>query len=351
MKITNHWFWKGLLLIAIIQADAKTLVVPNQYKKIKLALKKAVEGDTIFVKKGVYRENIKMIKGLCIIGEDKKTTILNGRRRGPVILAEDQCLIQGFTITNGLSGISCENVAPRILDNIIFDNKGSGIQCVISLPRILNNIIIANRWHGIQCEGAKSLNTAIENNIIGDNGYSGIYCSNKSQILIQNNIIFKNRRYGIYCDETSKKTLILYNDFFNNRFPYSTHTTVSLQKNFSKDPLFVDPFNFNFLLQKLSPCQKAGRNNVNIGLLTSEALNEQTSDFDNDGVLDKEDLMPTVAEDKDGHEDQDGVPDYDNDQDGIFDVQDKCPNKAETFNGYLDEDGCPDEDMMMNRIN
>ena len=52
------------------------------------------------------------------------------------------------------------------------------------------------------------------------------------------------------------------------------------------------------------------------------------SDFDQDRALDVDDKCPRVAEDIDGFEDQDGCPDPDNDQDGILDVADKCPLKS-----------------------
>ena len=67
-------------------------------------------------------------------------------------------------------------------------------------------------------------------------------------------------------------------------------------------------------------------------------------DYDNDGdsVLDFEDQCLNQAEDMDGFEDEDGCPDYDNDHDNILDHLDRCPNAAETINRYLDQDGCPD---------
>ncbi|MEA1986216.1 MAG: OmpA family protein [Candidatus Marinimicrobia bacterium] len=68
------------------------------------------------------------------------------------------------------------------------------------------------------------------------------------------------------------------------------------------------------------------------------------SDLDGDGIPDDKDESPLQAEDMDGFEDEDGVPDYDNDGDGILDVDDKCPNSAEDFDGFKDEDGCPEYD-------
>lgn len=70
---------------------------------------------------------------------------------------------------------------------------------------------------------------------------------------------------------------------------------------------------------------------------------EEMSDRDDDGIADKDDDCPTVPEDVDGVQDEDGCPDLDNDFDRIPDAKDTCPAEPETINGYKDTDGCPDE--------
>ena len=67
-------------------------------------------------------------------------------------------------------------------------------------------------------------------------------------------------------------------------------------------------------------------------------------DPDGDGISGDADRCPTVAEDRDSFEDEDGCPENDNDKDGVLDAQDKCPLKAETVNAIDDDDGCPEED-------
>ena len=69
----------------------------------------------------------------------------------------------------------------------------------------------------------------------------------------------------------------------------------------------------------------------------------EVGDQDKDGIGDVDDKCPTVAEDRDGVEDDDGCRDDDNDHDSVADSADKCPNQAETINGEADQDGCPDE--------
>ncbi len=65
-------------------------------------------------------------------------------------------------------------------------------------------------------------------------------------------------------------------------------------------------------------------------------------DSDGDGLPDREDACPEVAEDLDGVADRDGCPEDDIDEDGVADPLDRCPMMAETVNGFDDEDGCPE---------
>jgi outer membrane protein OmpA-like peptidoglycan-associated protein len=73
-------------------------------------------------------------------------------------------------------------------------------------------------------------------------------------------------------------------------------------------------------------------------------------DRDGDGLFDQRDACPSVKEDVDGWQDDDGCPDYDNDHDGMPDSLDKCPSDAEDKDNFHDEDGCPDEDNDSDRI-
>jgi outer membrane protein OmpA-like peptidoglycan-associated protein len=67
-------------------------------------------------------------------------------------------------------------------------------------------------------------------------------------------------------------------------------------------------------------------------------------DWDDDGILNRDDLCPREPEDIDLFEDEDGCPDLDNDQDGILDANDDCPLDPEDIDQFEDEDGCPDLD-------
>lgn len=67
-------------------------------------------------------------------------------------------------------------------------------------------------------------------------------------------------------------------------------------------------------------------------------------DADHDGIEDAKDECAELAEDRDGFQDADGCPDFDNDDDGVGDDEDKCPNEKEDTDGFEDSDGCLDPD-------
>ena len=48
--------------VKIVKAVSRTIVVPNDYSRIQDAIDNAVEGDTIFLKSGVYDEILKIIE-------------------------------------------------------------------------------------------------------------------------------------------------------------------------------------------------------------------------------------------------------------------------------------------------
>jgi hypothetical protein len=73
-------------------------------------------------------------------------------------------------------------------------------------------------------------------------------------------------------------------------------------------------------------------------------------DMDGDGVDDDRDECPELPEDRDGFDDHDGCPDFDNDNDGAPDHEDRCPDAVEDLDDFQDEDGCPDLDNGRDRI-
>ncbi len=334
-----------LLAVAVCASAGRKIVVPRDFPTIHAALGEVDAGDTIFVKKGIYKENIALADNVVLIGEDMRTTVIDGKREGPCVTGADGAVIRNFTIKNGLTGVLCKNTRPVIERNFIVDNKGAGIHALISLPDINNNVIYRNEWTGIFLESARSTRTAIDHNVILENGYCGIFCAHRSEVLVRNNIIIENKQYGIFVAPEAHKTRIINNNIFNNRLPNNGDAVVQ-PNNIQRPPNFVAAGHplYNYFVKPISPCKGKGENGTDIGLITDQQIVALSTDRDGDGIPDEVDQCPDVPEDKDGFEDQDGCPDYDNDKDGIYDAQDQCPNDPEDRDGFQDLDGCPDYD-------
>ena len=340
----KHSVSLGLVLATMVFApiQAKTVVVPTQAPSISAAYLQVDYGDTIQVRPGIYRENVEMVQGVVLKGDDMYTTIIDGGRKGPTVLAASQAEITGFTIRNGIDGILCENTTPRIYRNIIIDNHGAGIGAYISQPHIKNNVIFGNRWSGILLYGVNAQNVWVENNVILRNGYSGMSLLGPTRANLRNNIMVWNHEYGLFVDEESKAK-INNNTIWRNYYPFNTFAQVN-KTNLSVDPQFLAPSvsQLNLFCIPNSPMLGRGEGKVDIGLMERDVVVQSEGDKDGDGLMDSEDKCPTIAEDMDGFQDDDGCPDFDND--GVQDKDDKCPNQGEDRDNFEDTDGCPELD-------
>lgn len=366
-------------------AMAKNINVPGDYSKIADALGNADAGDTILVKRGTYNENITLIMGVVLRGEDATSTIIDGGRRGPTVMGTSGAEMSHFTVRNGLEGILCENAAPYIHDCYVLDNHATGIGAFISLPHLRNNVVYGNRWSGILAWGAKSLDAYIEQNVVLRNGYSGLALKGPTNVVARNNIFMENHYYGVFADPAAGQTKVEYNNIYKNYYPFNQFIKVN-RTNVSLDPKFKNASlsKPDFFCQSTSPMLKRGKGKLDIGLTTAGLVKEEEAveetrnpDTDGDGLCDPWvseegvsdkyasvctglDNCPEEAEDFDGFQDDDGCPDPDNDRDGLCDPWveakgmlsnfahickgvDLCPEQAESLNDYKDDDGCPDE--------
>ncbi len=134
-------------------------------------------GQTLFVRSGVYHENIVVDKSLQLIGENKDTTIIYGdtgsEEENGMHLIAHRVSISGFTIQNCIwYAIYAETNGNIIRDNILTNNEG-GIVLLVSSDNIIErNTITHNERYGIWI--ADGTNNVISGNTITHHGYDGI---------------------------------------------------------------------------------------------------------------------------------------------------------------------------------
>ena len=192
-------FLSSVLILPVSSSQIKSTSTGNtlyvggsgtgDYTKIQDAIDNASDGDIVFVYSGTYYENIIVeTANISLIGENKDTTIIDGRYiRTVLIFYEPNIEFSGFTIKNGghYSGVGIRSKSNynNIYDNIFKEINGSAISLDTDNNMIFNNMIISNGI-GIYTEGS---NNNISDNIIKDNE-KGIKIDNYGKY----NTIFKN---------------------------------------------------------------------------------------------------------------------------------------------------------------
>jgi len=221
----------------------------------------AGHGDTIFVYNGTYYENVLIWKSINLAGEEKNTTIIDGKYKGSVIdIKSDNVVVRGFTLKN-------------IKDYYLFEGEYG---CIKINPNI-NNVLITDN---IITPGA-----------LEDGGYGeGILIRGADNNIIQNNIIFYNKSIG--CAVGVK---IVYNAHYNtiyNNEIYGGHSAVSIYpmaggscNNNIIDSNYFHNLNFGVsIIDSVSGTKIISNNINNCGMCGVSLLNADDNLIDNNTI-------------------------------------------------------------------
>lgn len=187
----------------------------HKYKTIQSAIDVANKYDIIMVDGGTYFENLVLNQPILLIGENKNTTVIDGKGKGTVVNMSQviSATVSGFTIQNSGSNENSGILTGgnRIIDNIIVNNAVG-----ISIPRnggseIYNNVIVNNAV-GISITLSSS---TISGNYIESNNKYGIYILSANGNKIYNNTIRKNN-VGVSTNG-ARFSKIYSNNFINNK--------------------------------------------------------------------------------------------------------------------------------------
>jgi len=194
---------------------------PGNYSTIQDAINNAGPGDTIFVYHGTYYGYFK-VSQLTLIGEDRKTTIIDGGGAfSEVLHIEDEVNIQGFTVQNtnhssiGDVAFFMEGKDITISNNIITECS-FGIYDYYAGGEIdiFNNIFlnISDRCITFQEEILKKSVYSIHDNYFYSN-HIGIHAGGGRSVSIEHNH-FEDNDIGV--DAFGSHATINRNNFINN---------------------------------------------------------------------------------------------------------------------------------------
>lgn len=260
--------------------DPITINVPADYSTITAALNAAIDGDTISVKAGTYKENITINKSVKLIGEAVGSTMIDGQgNNNAITIAEGtNILIQKLTIkSQNKYAIYCrgENAVSSTFKNNIIKDSGWGIvaedNCQLT---ILNNLVYNNK-NSANTDGAGILiknnysygiTSEIRNNTIDDN-YHGIWSEN-ANVKLMNSIVSSNIGGKGMVDSTGVYHVgqgtfsSTYSDVWGNGWDYKGDASVG-DGTLINDPRFVDAYNQDYRLRTgtsgdVSPCVDKG---------------------------------------------------------------------------------------------
>ncbi|MEM3696632.1 MAG: NosD domain-containing protein [Candidatus Bathyarchaeia archaeon] len=229
-----------------IKAESGNLVrnvnTGKDYTTIQAAIDdpQTLNGHTLYVKNGIYYENVIINKSLSLIGENKSNTIIQGNGGGTVVfIVVNNVTLRGFTVMNGSNGAFVENADNCLImdnnftqnvdailvrysanctirQNIIGNNTNRGLLITNSRDfTVSNNHVYGNKEYGINANA--SLNGVISQNNVYENYHDGIgivfYSSN---CVIAENNVSRNEWWGIYISEFSTNNILYHNNIINN---------------------------------------------------------------------------------------------------------------------------------------
>lgn len=96
----------GILMLTTeikpVRTSPSTIIVPDDYLTIQGAINHASLGDIIFVKNGVYHENVELNKTVLLVGENSNFAVIdgNGVWSRPITVTADEVTVTGFTLRN-----------------------------------------------------------------------------------------------------------------------------------------------------------------------------------------------------------------------------------------------------------
>jgi nitrous oxidase accessory protein NosD len=164
-----------IIMFSPVQAEPRTIVVPDDYATITSAIANANDGDTVFVRKGTYAEStLNISKSVALKGENASNTVISNIDNPPwdysfpppsptvaIQINADNVKVSDFTISGATISIAGKGDGTMITDNIISEGY-------IALEGLKQTVAENQMTESVKCNGSQ--NNISANNIVGNSG-------------------------------------------------------------------------------------------------------------------------------------------------------------------------------------
>jgi parallel beta-helix repeat protein len=195
-----------------VNADSKTVVVPDDYGSVQEAIDNAQPRDTVYVRHGVYHENLSVNKTLSLVGENAQTTVFDGGGvETAVLVGADGVTVSGFRIINGDAptpshymdfdkphGIHLLHASGCNISGNIVEYTGYGIWLYEAHDNQVTGNNCSYNWDGLRFENSYS--NDVSGNGLTENHYGLKFYASTNNMLKNNKLADNNYNLFVYVD-------------------------------------------------------------------------------------------------------------------------------------------------------
>jgi len=205
-----------------------TIKVPSHFATIQEAIEAIdLELDpntrmNVQIAPGTYYENVVIDKILTLVGENRKTAIIDGRYGEVAVnVTIGDVKITNLTVANSINGIwafDCDNL--KITNNILLNNSDNGISLFGGNNALVSGNVAKNNSFGITVQSAYTV-------CLNNSAYNGIYGLQISgeNVTVCGNKISNNTEYGMVF-YTSQHSSIYCNNITDNLYGFGIWDSV-----------------------------------------------------------------------------------------------------------------------------
>lgn len=158
--------------------------VPDGYSTIQAAIDAAMDGETIEVGPGTYRESLRLTKKLKLVGIDRPVIDANTPQLGTAVtLAANGCIVDGFRIIARAVGLSVQSSNNLIANNCVT----AGTSGIVVESQRSGNALLDNEIVG--CAGGLSLRSSPHNTLRGNAIHGNIV---NFEVLVSSDLDYEN---------------------------------------------------------------------------------------------------------------------------------------------------------------